>query len=165
MALHRKGTGGWGLVSADELESLVKEAQTCGARVVMTNGCFDILHAGHVSYLEEAKALGNRLIVAVNDDDSVTRLKGNSRPINSLAGRMTVLAGLAAVDWVVAFSADTPAELVSRLLPDVLVKGGDYQADEIVGGKAVIQNGGEVRILSLKEGLSTSAMIESIRKT
>ena len=78
---------------------------------------------------------------------------------------MTVLAGLAAVDWVVAFSADTPAELVSRLLPDILVKGGDYQADEIVGGKAVIQNGGEVQILSLKEGLSTSAMIKLIRKT
>ena len=165
MALHRKGTGGWGLVSANELKPLVKEAQACGERVVMTNGCFDILHAGHVSYLEEAKVLGDRLIVAVNDDDSVTRLKGNSRPINSLADRMTVLAGLAAVDWVVAFSADTPAELVSRLLPDILVKGGDYQADEIVGGKAVIQNGGEVQILSLKEGLSTSAMIKLIRKT
>ena len=165
MALHRKGAGGRGLVRADELELLIGEARTRGERVVMTNGCFDILHAGHVSYLEEAKTLGDRLVVAVNDDDSVARLKGDSRPINELADRVAVLAGLAAVDWVVPFSEDTPADLISRLLPDVLVKGGDYQAEEIAGGKAVIQNGGEVRILSHKEGRSTSAVIESIRKT
>lgn len=164
MALHRKGMGGRGLVTADELESLIDEARARGERVVMTNGCFDILHAGHVSYLEEAKTLGDRLIVAVNDDDSVTRLKGDARPINPLEDRMAVLSGLAAVDWVVSFSEDTPAALISRLLPDVLVKGGDYRADEIAGGKAVIQNGGEVRVLSHKAGRSTSAMIESIRK-
>ena len=164
MALHRKGAGGRGLVSAEELESLIGEVRARGERIVMTNGCFDILHAGHVSYLEEAKTLGDRLIVAVNDDDSVTRLKGDSRPINPLGERMAVLAGLAAVDWVVPFSEDTPAELISKLLPDVLVKGGDYQVDEIAGGRTVIQNGGEVRVLSHKEGRSTSAVIEAIRK-
>ncbi len=95
----------------------------------MTNGCFDILHAGHVAYLEEAKSLGDRLIVAVNDDASVRRLKGESRPINSLEDRLLVLAGLAAVDWVVPFSEDTPAALIGKILPDVLVKGGDYQPE------------------------------------
>ena len=163
MALHRKGMGGRGLVGADDLAALMNEARSRGERVVMTNGCFDILHAGHVSYLEEAKALGDRLVVAVNDDDSVARLKGDARPINPLEDRMAVLAGLAAVDWVVPFSEDTPADLISRLLPDVLVKGGDYRADEIAGGKAVVENGGEVRVLSHKQGRSTSAVIEAIR--
>jgi D-beta-D-heptose 7-phosphate kinase/D-beta-D-heptose 1-phosphate adenosyltransferase len=115
--------------------------------------------------LEEAKTFGDRLIVAVNDDDSVSRLKGDSRPINPLADRMAVLSGLAAVDWVVPFSEDTPEQLISSLLPDVLVKGGDYKSDEIAGGKAVIQNGGEVRVLSHKEGRSTSAVIEAIRNS
>src|SRR5690606_37585038 len=121
LALHRRGSGGRGLVTADELVELVREAKARGERIVMTNGCFDILHAGHVAYLEEAKSLGNRLIVAVNDDDSVRRLKGPSRPITPLGDRMAVLAGLAAVDWVVPFSEDTPASLIERILPDVLV--------------------------------------------
>ncbi len=164
LALHRRGAGGRGLVSVDELETLVNEARLRDERIVMTNGCFDILHAGHVSYLEEAKGLGDRLIVAVNDDASVRDLKGPSRPITPLPDRMAVLAGLAAVDWVVPFSAKTPAALVGRLLPDVLVKGGDYAADEIAGGKAVITNGGEVRVLGLQEGRSTSALIESIKE-
>ena len=129
----------------------------------MTNGCFDILHAGHVAYLEEAKSLGDRLIVAVNDDDSVRRLKGESRPINALDDRMLVLAGLAAVDWVVPFSADTPAALIEKLLPDVLVKGGDYRPDQIAGGREVIANGGEVRILSFRDGHSTSRIIDRLR--
>ena len=113
----------------------------------MTNGCFDILHAGHVAYLEEAKSLGDRLIVAVNDDDSVRRLKGESRPVNALEDRMLVLAGLAAVDWVVPFADDTPAALIAALLPDVLVKGGDYRPEEIAGAREVLENGGEVRRL------------------
>jgi D-beta-D-heptose 7-phosphate kinase/D-beta-D-heptose 1-phosphate adenosyltransferase len=164
LSLHRRGAGGRGLVDADELELLVREASRRGERLVMTNGCFDILHAGHVSYLEEAKGLGDRLIIAVNDDASVSKLKGSSRPITPLEDRMAVLSGLAAVDWVVPFSEETPAALIERLLPDILVKGGDYAADEIAGGKAVIANGGEVRVLSLKEGRSTSALIDSIRK-
>lgn len=130
----------------------------------MTNGCFDILHTGHVAYLEEAKNLGDRLIVAVNDDASVTRLKGDGRPITPLEDRMAVLAGLAAVDWVVSFSEDTPADIISEILPDVLVKGGDYAPDAVAGGDIVRANGGTVEILSFREGRSTSAMIDAIRK-
>ncbi|HEX7081066.1 MAG TPA: bifunctional D-glycero-beta-D-manno-heptose-7-phosphate kinase/D-glycero-beta-D-manno-heptose 1-phosphate adenylyltransferase HldE [Gammaproteobacteria bacterium] len=162
LALHRRGSGGRGLVTADELVELVREAKARGERVVMTNGCFDILHAGHVAYLEEAKSFGNRLIVAVNDDDSVRRLKGPSRPVTPLEDRMAVLAGLAAVDWVVPFAEDTPAALIGRLLPDVLVKGGDYRPEDIAGGAAVLEHGGEVRVVSLKEGRSTSAVIATI---
>src|SRR5690606_17045392 len=124
LALHRKGSGGRGVVTAEELVQLVAEAKRRGERIVMTNGCFDILHAGHVGYLEEAKSFGDRLVVAVNEDASVARLKGPSRPITPLEDRMAVLAGLAAVDWVVPFAEDTPAALIGTLLPDVLVKGG-----------------------------------------
>ena len=162
VALHQRGQGGRGLVSRDELLVLVGEARARNERIVMTNGCFDILHAGHVAYLEEAKSLGDRLIVAVNDDDSVRRLKGDSRPINALEDRMLVLAGLAAVDWVVPFADDTPAELIAAVLPDVLVKGGDYQPEEIAGGREVLQNGGEVRVLSFRHGHSTSRIIEKL---
>ena len=164
LALHRRGAGGRGLVGAEELQVLLREARNRGERVIMTNGCFDILHAGHVAYLEEAKALGDRLIVAINDDDSVTRLKGSGRPITPLADRMAVLAGLAAVDWVVPFSEDTPESLIAGLLPDVLVKGGDYRAEDVAGGRAVIANGGEVRILSFRQGRSTSGLIDAIRR-
>ena len=162
VALHQRGQGGRGLVSRDELRGLVGEARARRERVVMTNGCFDILHAGHVAYLEEAKSLGDRLIVAVNDDNSVRRLKGESRPINALEDRLLVLAGLAAVDWVVPFSDDTPAELIAAVLPDVLVKGGDYRPDEIAGGREVLENGGEVRVLSFRDGHSTSRIIEKL---
>ena len=162
VALHRRGQGGRGLVSEDELVSQVAEARDRDERVIMTNGCFDVLHAGHVAYLEEAKSLGDRLIVAINDDDSVRRLKGDSRPINQLKDRMLVLAGLAAVDWVVPFSEDTPERLISSVLPDVLVKGGDYKAEEIAGAKDVLGNGGEVRILAFREGHSSSRIIEKI---
>jgi D-beta-D-heptose 7-phosphate kinase/D-beta-D-heptose 1-phosphate adenosyltransferase len=162
VALHQRGQGGRGLVSRDELSVLVGEARSRKERIVMTNGCFDILHAGHVAYLEEAKSLGDRLIVAVNDDDSVRRLKGESRPINSLEDRMLVLAGLAAVDWVVPFSDDTPAALIADVLPDVLVKGGDYRPDEIAGAKEVLENGGEVRVLSFRDGHSTSRIIDKL---
>ena len=163
LALHRRGSGGRGLADAAQLEAMVGEARARGERIVMTNGCFDILHAGHVSYLEEAKSLGDHLIVAVNDDASVARLKGPGRPLTPLADRMAVLAGLAAVDWVVPFSEDTPAALIERLLPDVLVKGGDYRVEEIAGGDAVRRHGGEVHVLSLKEGRSTSALLAAIR--
>jgi D-beta-D-heptose 7-phosphate kinase/D-beta-D-heptose 1-phosphate adenosyltransferase len=162
VALHQRGQGGRGLVSRDELLVLVGEARARKERIVMTNGCFDILHAGHVAYLEEAKSLGDRLIVAVNDDDSVRRLKGESRPINALEDRMLVLAGLAAVDWVVPFTDDTPAELIAAVLPDVLVKGGDYQPEQIAGGKEVLENGGEVRVLSFRDGHSTSRIIDKL---
>lgn len=162
-ALHRRGYGGRGLATAAEVAGILEEARSRGEKIVMTNGCFDILHAGHVSYLEEAKALGDQLVVAVNDDQSVARLKGPTRPITPLEDRMAVLAGLAAVDWVVPFGADTPAALVEQLKPDVLVKGGDWKVDQIAGAEWVLANGGEVRVLEFKRGRSTTALIEAIR--
>ncbi|NNF50981.1 MAG: bifunctional D-glycero-beta-D-manno-heptose-7-phosphate kinase/D-glycero-beta-D-manno-heptose 1-phosphate adenylyltransferase HldE [Gammaproteobacteria bacterium] len=164
LAAHRRGIPGSGIVMAEQARKLMDEARAQGQKVVMTNGCFDILHAGHVAYLAEARSLGDRLIVAVNDDASVRRLKGAPRPLNTLADRMAVLASLSAVDWVVAFSDDTPAELVCELLPDVLVKGGDYEAHEVAGGDCVKKHGGEVRILPLRAGRSTSRIVEAIKQ-
>ncbi|MAF83985.1 MAG: bifunctional D-glycero-beta-D-manno-heptose-7-phosphate kinase/D-glycero-beta-D-manno-heptose 1-phosphate adenylyltransferase HldE [Gammaproteobacteria bacterium] len=164
LALHEHGFGGRGLLVRSEASDVTREARGRGERVVMTNGCFDILHQGHVAYLEEAKALGDRLLVAVNDDASVTKLKGAGRPINPVSDRMSVLAGLASVDWVVPFSEDTPADLIGEVLPDVLVKGGDYQPEEIAGADAVLSNGGTVKVLSFSEGRSTSSIIDAIRK-
>lgn len=164
LALHEQGLGGRGLLSRSEAPMIAAEARARGDRVVMTNGCFDILHTGHVAYLEEAKMRGDRLIVAVNDDDSVRRLKGEGRPVNPLEDRMAVLAGLASVDWVVPFSEDTPADLIGSVLPDVLVKGGDYKPEEIAGADAVLANGGAVEVLTFKEGRSTTSIIESMKK-
>jgi D-beta-D-heptose 7-phosphate kinase/D-beta-D-heptose 1-phosphate adenosyltransferase len=129
----------------------------------MTNGCFDILHAGHVTYLEQARKLGDRLIVAVNDDASVKRLKGEERPVNSLAQRMTVLAALGSVDWVVPFTEDTPERLICHIKPNVLVKGGDYRPDQIAGGQCVTEAGGEVVVLGFVDGVSTTLIINLIR--
>jgi D-beta-D-heptose 7-phosphate kinase / D-beta-D-heptose 1-phosphate adenosyltransferase len=163
IALHQHGQGGPGMVSEEELLSLLAECRERGEKIVMTNGCFDVLHAGHVAYLEEAKSLGDRLVVAVNDDDSVRRLKGEGRPFNILADRMAVLAGLASVEWVVPFAEDTPARLIASVLPDVLVKGGDYRPEQIAGAADVISNGGEVRVLSFREGHSSSRIIDKLR--
>jgi D-beta-D-heptose 7-phosphate kinase/D-beta-D-heptose 1-phosphate adenosyltransferase len=154
---------GYGVIQEDQLKIAINQARQRGETIVMTNGCFDILHAGHVSYLGHAAELGQRLIVAVNDDDSVRRLKGAGRPVNPDERRMAVLAGLGAVDWVVSFSEDTPQRLIANLLPDILVKGGDYQVAEIAGGKEVIANGGEVRVLNFEEGISTTEIINTIR--
>jgi D-beta-D-heptose 7-phosphate kinase/D-beta-D-heptose 1-phosphate adenosyltransferase len=153
-----------GAVEEDALVTLVVRARAAGERIVMTNGCFDILHAGHVTYLQQARALGDRLIVAVNDDASVRQLKGSTRPINPLDARMTVLAALAAVDWVVPFTEETPERLICRVLPDVLVKGGDYRIEDIAGGRCVAAAGGDVRVLPFLSGHSTSSMIKSIKK-
>jgi len=130
------------VVDRNALLALLAPIRARGERVVMTNGCFDLLHAGHVHYLAQARALGDRLIVAVNDDASVKRLKGDSRPVMPLEQRMQVLAALADVDWVVAFSEDTPADLIAAVCPDVLVKGGDYQPESIAGYAAVKAAGG-----------------------
>ena len=140
----------------------VEDARAHGETIVMTNGCFDILHAGHVAYLEQAARLGDRLIVAVNSDESVKRLKGEERPIVPLEQRMAVLSGLASVDWVVPFSEETPERLICRLLPDILVKGGDYKPAEIAGGSCVMANEGEVVVLEFKDGCSTTKIITSI---
>ena len=153
-----------GIMSEEQLTIAVEEARGRGEKIVFTNGCFDILHAGHVDYLAEARNEGDRLIVAVNDDDSVTRLKGEGRPINAVDRRMTMLAGLSAVDWVVAFAADTPEDLLRSLRPDVLVKGGDYAISEVVGAEIVEAYNGSVKVLKLLDGLSTSALAEKIKK-
>ena len=154
---------GMGVISEEQLAIALELAKARGENIVMTNGCFDILHAGHVSYLENARKLGDRLIVAVNDDASVTRLKGAGRPVNPLERRMAVLAGLAAVDWVVSFSEDTPQRLIACLLPNTLVKGGDYKVEDIAGGKEVIAAGGQVKVLNFEEGVSTTEIINTIR--
>lgn len=145
------------------LEALVPRLDRNGRRVVFTNGCFDILHAGHVRYLEQARTLGDLLIVAVNDDASVARLKGEARPVNALAERMAVLAGLAAVDWVVPFAGDTPEDLVRLVRPDCLVKGGDYAPDQVAGAGFVESCGGDVVILPYLENYSTSRLIATLR--
>ncbi len=152
-----------GVMSEEQLLLAVEDARAQGERIVMTNGCFDILHAGHVAYLEEARKLGDRLIVAVNDDASVAALKGSGRPINPLERRMAVLAGLQSVDWVVPFSELTPERLICRVRPDYLVKGGDYRPEEIAGHECVTASGGEVRVLNFEEGMSTSGIISTIR--
>lgn len=141
----------------------VEGARRRGQRLVMTNGCFDLLHAGHLQGLRAMRAMGDRLIVAVNDDDSVARLKGAGRPLTPLAERTALLAALDCVDWVVAFAEDTPLRLIERVRPDVLAKGGDYAPEDVVGYDAVTRHGGAVRIVDYTPGRSTSALIERIR--
>ncbi len=163
-AAARKNRSDRGILSRAQLVEAVRRAAQAGERVVFTNGCFDILHAGHVTYLEEARTLGDRLVVAVNDDASVKRLKGATRPVNPLDRRLRVLSGLAAVDWVVGFEEDTPEPLLELLRPHVLVKGGDYAPDEVVGHEIVHGYGGEVRVLSLVDDLSTTGILEQLRQ-
>ncbi len=153
------------IVTEEALMSILEILRAQGETIVMTNGCFDILHAGHVQYLEQAKTRGDRLIVAINDDQSVRRLKGENRPINGLQDRMSVVAGLRAVDWVVSFSEDTPEHLIKRVEPDILVKGKDYCVSQIAGADHVLSKGGKVELLSFKEGYSTSKLIAIISTT
>ena len=153
-----------GAMTREQLATVVEEAKSHGERIVFTNGCFDILHAGHVGYLEEARQLGDRLIVAINSDESVTRLKGEGRPINPVERRMAVLAGLESVDWVVPFHEDTPETLLELFKPDVLVKGGDYTVDQVVGAPIVHGYGGEVAVLEFLDNCSTTAIVRKIRK-
>lgn len=151
------------ITSLNDLEELHQVLLQQGARVVFTNGVFDILHAGHVMYLEAARALGDVLVVGLNSDESVQRLKGPERPINSVTDRAQVLAGLRAVDHVVVFEDDTPRALIESLLPNVLVKGGDYTRDTIVGADAVEQHGGTVVTIPLLEGRSTTNIVTKAR--
>ncbi|WP_455204140.1 bifunctional D-glycero-beta-D-manno-heptose-7-phosphate kinase/D-glycero-beta-D-manno-heptose 1-phosphate adenylyltransferase HldE [Kaarinaea lacus] len=152
-----------GVLSEDRLVELVNEAKAHNETVVMTNGCFDILHAGHVTYLEQARQLGDRLVVAVNDDDSVKRLKGPDRPVNSMERRMKLLSALECVDWVVPFYEDTPTRLICRVLPNYLVKGGDNDPDKIPGGDCVRDAGGQVKVLTYVDNVSTTGLIKEIR--
>ncbi len=153
----------FGVMTEQTLLTALEASRAKGERIVFTNGCFDILHAGHVMYLEQARRLGDRVIVAVNDDASVAKLKGPNRPINTVTERMNVLAGLRSVDWVIAFSGDTPEHLIQKLCPDVLVKGGDYKdVMTLPGARFVVSQGGEVKVLGLKPGASTTQLIEAI---
>ncbi|OGT45796.1 MAG: bifunctional heptose 7-phosphate kinase/heptose 1-phosphate adenyltransferase [Gammaproteobacteria bacterium RIFCSPHIGHO2_12_FULL_38_11] len=161
-ALLQSGDLAAGILHEQQLLLLVKEAKKRGEKIVMTNGCFDILHVGHVDYLSKAKALGQRLIVAVNSDDSVRQLKGEQRPLNPLSARMTVLSALGYVDWVVSFSEETPARLVEAVNPDVLVKGGDYRVEQIAGHEAVLKKGGKVLTIPLVDGFSTTKLIQKM---
>ncbi|MDB4512231.1 D-glycero-beta-D-manno-heptose 1-phosphate adenylyltransferase [Arenicella sp.] len=145
-------------------KQLAQRLNTLSRPIVFTNGCFDILHRGHTTYLEQARNLGASLIVAANSDDSVKRQnKGLDRPINSLPDRLSILASLACVDLVLSFADDTPLTLIEQILPDHLVKGGDWQVEQIVGAKEVVANGGEVHSLEFEYDRSTSALLEKIR--
>jgi D-beta-D-heptose 7-phosphate kinase/D-beta-D-heptose 1-phosphate adenosyltransferase len=152
------------IVSIDELLSERARLRGRGLRLVFTNGCFDILHVGHVRYLQSARSLGDALLVAVNSDRSVRELKGASRPVMSEDERAEMLAALSAVDYVTVFDEESPRALIKRVLPDVLVKGGDYQLDEIHGREEVEASGGRVLSLPFVEGASTSSIIERVRK-
>ncbi|MEI6189939.1 MAG: D-glycero-beta-D-manno-heptose 1-phosphate adenylyltransferase [Chitinophagia bacterium] len=148
----------------DQAKAVIASWKVLGKTVAFTNGCFDILHPGHLFSLAQTAKEADYLIVGLNSDDSVKRLKGPERPINNTHDRAIILANLVLVDMVVVFEEDTPLELISNLLPDVLVKGGDYTIDTIVGAKVVIANGGKVIINPIVEGFSTTQLIEKIKK-
>ena len=150
------------LISESLLVEKIADAQAKGKKVVFTNGCFDVLHKGHAHLLRQAETFGDMLVVALNSDDSVRRLKGEDRPINNLQDRAEMLSHLSPVDWVVSFEQDTPLELIEKLKPDVLVKGGDYAVDEIIGAEFVTGRGGKVKVVPYVEGYSTSKIISSI---
>ncbi|MEQ1975753.1 bifunctional D-glycero-beta-D-manno-heptose-7-phosphate kinase/D-glycero-beta-D-manno-heptose 1-phosphate adenylyltransferase HldE [Xenorhabdus sp. SGI240] len=162
-AVRGRAETGFGAMNEAKLKEAVTQARQRSERIVMTNGCFDILHAGHVSYLSNARKLGDRLIVAVNSDASTKRLKGETRPVNPLEQRMVVLSALESVDWVVAFEEDTPQRLIAGILPDILVKGGDYKPEEIAGSEEVWAAGGEVKVLNFEDGISTTNIIKTIK--
>ena len=151
------------LLSLEEAVKIRKECRRKGKKVVFTNGCFDIIHVGHIRLLKEASKLGDVLIIGLNSDDSVRKIKGPARPINSLSDRAEVLSSIRYVDYIIAFEEETPRRLISLLLPDVLVKGGDYRKDEIVGADVVEAEGGKVVTIPLVEGKSTTKLIERIR--
>jgi len=155
--------------SADKIVDLVtaknrvQQWKHDGRKVVFTNGCFDILHLGHVDYLEKARNLGDKLVLGLNTDDSVSRFKGPARPIQDENSRAHIVASLQFIDLVVFFDQDTPLELISALLPDILVKGSDYLAENIVGADVVKKNGGEVKTIEFVPGYSTSRIVEKIK--
>jgi rfaE bifunctional protein nucleotidyltransferase chain/domain len=149
--------------TAEQLRETVARWRAAGERIVFTNGCFDILHYGHLHYLAEARDLGERLVIGLNSGDSVRRLKGPARPINDDATRAHLLAALEVVDAVVFFDEDTPLELIKTAMPDVLVKGGDWKPEQIVGSDVVLANGGQVRSLPFVDGYSTTNIEQKIR--
>jgi len=151
--------------SWETIQTTVSKWKLADEKIVFTNGCFDILHFGHIHYLAEASDLGDRLVIGLNSAASVKRLKGEHRPINDEATRQHLLAALEFVDAVVVFEENTPLELIKIILPDVIVKGGDWKPEQIVGSDIVLSNGGEVKSLAFKEGYSTTSIEEKIRKS
>ncbi len=162
--IQKDSDSGRGIMSREQLSQVIADAKANGEKVVFTNGCFDIIHAGHVGYLQDAREQGDRLVVALNDDASVTRLKGEGRPINPIERRMAVVAGLEAVDWVLSFDEDTPIPLLEQFKPDVLIKGGDYAISEVVGADIVQAYGGEIKVLAFLDNCSTTGIVEKIKK-
>ena len=151
------------IVDANSISETLSSIRSMGLTIVFTNGCFDILHPGHVDYLQKAKDMGDLLVVGINDDASISRLKGAERPIHELDDRLTMLAGLGCVDYVVPFSEDTPLSLIIDVKPDILVKGDDYTIEQIAGAKEVIANGGRVELIPLLKGYSTTDIINKIK--
>lgn len=151
------------IVSKEAAQKQVQTWKDQGEKIVFTNGCFDLLHVGHVDYLEKAQALGTKLVLGLNADASVQRIKGPTRPISNNESRSRVIAALGFVDLVIFFDEPTPLNLIKAVMPDILVKGDDYKAEDIVGYKEVIENGGEVLTVSLVKGYSTSALIKKIK--
>ncbi|MCD0487102.1 D-glycero-beta-D-manno-heptose 1-phosphate adenylyltransferase [Pedobacter sp. MC2016-14] len=150
------------ILHQDNLKQTIAKWKAEGQKIVFTNGCFDLLHIGHISYLLKAASLGDKLVIGLNSDASVKRLKGPSRPINLEANRALILAAMFFVDAVIQFEEDTPLTLITNVLPDVLVKGGDYVIENIVGAAEVQANGGDVRVVSFIDGHSSTALIEKI---
>jgi rfaE bifunctional protein nucleotidyltransferase chain/domain len=153
------------IISRDGAAAMVNDWKSQGLKVVFSNGCFDIVHAGHVDYLSKARDLGDKLIIGLNSDDSVRRLKGKGRPVQDENARAALLAAFSFVDAVVVFDEDTPFELISTLIPDILVKGSDYSVENIVGADVVLKNGGKVETIDFLEGYSTSSIIDKILNT
>ena len=151
------------IMSRSDLKSKVNSWKSQGKKIVFTNGCFDILHRGHLEILSQAAGLGDKLIIGVNADESVKRLKGPSRPVNNESSRSIMLAFLEITDAVSIFEEDTPLELIQTIQPDIIVKGGDYKPSEVVGAEEVAKNGGEVIIVPLVKGFSTTGIIEKIQ--
>jgi len=152
-------------VSLSQAQTIRQQARAAGKKVVFTNGVFDILHRGHVEYLEKAKALGNLLIIGLNSDSSVRRIKGPQRPLCGQEDRAIVLSALACVDHIVLFDEDTPQKLIEVLVPDILVKGADYSVEQIVGAEVVLKNGGKVLPIELTPGKSTTELIKKVVET
>jgi rfaE bifunctional protein nucleotidyltransferase chain/domain len=152
------------ILKSDGLKSQLAVWRFQNKKIVFTNGCFDIIHAGHIDYLSKAKDLGDKLFIGLNTDDSVRRLKGENRPVNDENARAIILAALQFVDAVVLFNEDTPYELIKTVQPDILVKGSDYKPEDIVGADIVLAKGGEIKTIDFLEGYSTSSIIERIRE-
>jgi rfaE bifunctional protein nucleotidyltransferase chain/domain len=152
------------ILDLSSLKKLVDSWQVEGKKIVFTNGVFDLLHIGHITYMAKAAELGDKLIIGLNADSSVKRIKGESRPVNDQNNRAALLAALFFVDAIVVFEEDTPLNLITTLMPDILVKGADYSVENIVGAKEIMANGGEVKTIDLVDGYSSTSIIERIRK-